>query len=574
MERGNTIRNKAEDLAKLAYKKWGKTGISRYLVGFKVDKSENAGSVIAKLSDYLEQNMLARYPEDSYTERLDATLNAAKDDDLLELVSRNKSIDPRTVEYAAFKPLYEPSDGPDWYGMSPAELRMNMTKLGYDPDKGGQPELARFLDALRTNAQRYERTKGVEEDTDVSWDNWRTVLASLVSPSATEEAVKQSITGQFDDDKMNRAVSVDYLVNSLMGAGLTGAVKIPDNLVRGLGLPATVNLASTPRRAGAIATSLEGARQAANAAEGRETSVGAALGSGFAAATVPAAAQMLASYISKGTSPTSRVFSRGMSRGLRNYDPVAMEREALKEQLIRARQLNKSMPEAKTDGSSSGASNAQMAATEDLQGIIDKLRFLGYKSADDLPLNATARPITIEDVIGQSTATKTGSPANITPLDERPTPTIKTIRDNPDNTSTIILDASNPTVDDSYNLIEDVLTRYDTPHYFMQGEGTSKPGLAAPKSVYEANKAAYGQGKSLFPAKTESEIAVGTDVSAYEKGRRFGEILNALFGRVEPIAHINPLSPTDLGASLRGLKERQWYQDAVKANKKKKSEEE
>lgn len=570
MERGNTIRNKAEDLAELAYEKWGKTGIPRYLVGFKVDKSADADSVIAKLADYLEQNMLARYPEDTYTERLDATLDAAKDEDLLELISRNKSIDPRTVEYAAFKPLYEPTDGPDWYGMSPAELRLNMVKLGYDPDKGGQPELARFLEALRTNAQRYERTKGVEED----MGDWRTVMASLVSPSATEEAVKQSITGQFDDDKMNRAVSVDYLVNSLMGAGLTGAVKVPDNLVRGLGLPATVELAANPQRAAFIAGSLEGARQMANAAEGREASLGAVGGSAFAAGTVPAAAQMLASYIARGTSPTSKVFSRGMARGLRNYDPVAMEREALKEQLIRARQLNKSMPASTTDGSNSGVSYAQMAATEDLQDIIDKLRFLGYKSSDELPLNMKIKPFTVEDVIGQSTATKMGRPANIAPLDERPTPTLSTIRDDPDRTSTLVYDPNNLTVDNSYSLIEDALTRYDTPHHFLQGEGTSQPGLAAPKPVYKANKGAYEQGKAMFPAKTEAEIASGTDATTYEKGRRFGEILNALFGRVEPITRVNLLSPTDLGASLRGLKERQWYQDAVKATKKKKSEEE
>lgn len=573
MERGNTIRNKAEDLAELAYEKWGKTGIPRYLVGFKVDKSEDADSVIAKLADYLEQNMLARYPEESYTERLDATLDAAKNDDLLELISRNKSIDPRTVEYAAFKPLYEPTEGPDWYGMSPAELRMNMAKLGYDPDKGGQPELARFLEAMRTNAERYERTKGVEEDTDVSWDNWRTVLASLVSPSATEEAVKQSITGQFDDDKMDRAAKTDLIVNSLMGTGLTGAVKIPDILVR-RGLPATVELASTPWRAAGIAASLEGARQVANKVEGRDVSPLAIVSSSVAAGTVPAAAQMLASYLAKGASPTSNVFASGVTRGLRNYDPVAMEREALKEQLVRARRINKSMPGANTDGSRSGVNYAQMAATEEMQDAIDKLRFLGYKNSDEFPLNTMVRPITVEDVIGQSTATKMGRPSNIVPLDEQPTPRLRTVRDNPDGTSTLVYDASNPTVDDSYDLVEGALTRYDTPYYFLQGENTSKPGLAAPKPVYKANKGDYSKGRALFPAKTEAEIAAGTDPSAYEKGRRLGTILNAVFGRAEPIARVNILSPTDIGDRLRGLKQRQWYQDAVKANKKKNSEEE
>lgn len=560
MERGNVIRNKAEELAELAYKKWGRTNIPRYLVGFKIKKSQPADETIAELADYLEQNMLERYPEETYTERLESVLNSAKPEDLLELISLNKSIDPRTVEYAAFKPLYNPSEGPDWYGMTPAEMRQQMRKLGYDPDNGGQPELVRFLDALRTNAQRYERTKGVEGD----MGDWRTVMASLVSPSATEEAVKQSIIGQYDDAKMDRAVSIDYLANSLMGGGLTGMIKMPENLVRGLRLPATLNVASSPARAAGIAAGIEESRQIANAIEGRDASfVGAPLGSAFAAGTVPAAAQLISSVLSKGTDPTARVLSRGVARGLRNYDPLKTERAELKAQLIRAREINKSMPEriasenpftvithpeelAQTNGEtivvkgprsvSTSFDNASLAANESLEDAIEKLKYLGFPMEEDVKRNPTipGRPYTVEDVIGSSQAM--GSDAKSTGIS-----------------------------DDRFDLIEYALQQYDNPKLFQSfsARGNSK---AAPRQTYLRNIDEYNKGKALFPAKTEYEIAKGTDPSAYRKGLVIGSLLGNVFGRVEPITRVNPLNPADIAARLRGMQQREWYRKEIEAN--------
>lgn len=568
MERGNVIRNKAEELAEIAYKKWGRTNIPRYLVGFKIKESKPADETIADLADYLEQNMLERYPEETYTERLEGLLNSAKPEDLLELISLNKSIDPRTVEYAAFKPLYNPAEGPDWYGMTQAELRQQMRKLGYDPDDGGQPELVRFLDALRTNAQRYERTKGVEDD----MGNWRTVMASLVSPSATEEAVKQSLTGQYDDAKMDRAVSIDYLANSLMGAGLTGAVKMPENLVRGLRLPATVNVASTPARAAGIAAGVEEARQISNAIEGRDASlVGAPVGSALAAGTVPAAAQLISSVLAKGTDPSARVFSRGVARGLRNYDPLKAERAELKAQLIRAREINKSMPDkiasenpfivithpeefAQTGNSqmvikgprsvTSSFDNASLAANESLEDAIEKLRYLGFPMKEDVMKNPAipGRPYTVEDVIGSSQAM--GSEYKSSGLS-----------------------------DDGFDLIEYALQQYDNPKLF-QSFSTRGNSKAAPRQTYLRNIDEYNKGKSLFPAKTEYEIAQGTDPSTYKKGLVLGEWLGNLFGRVEPVTRVNPLNPADIGARLRGMQQRDWYRREIESDNKKKDDDE
>lgn len=568
MERGNVIRNKAEELAEIAYKKWGRTNIPRYLVGFKIKESKPADETIADLADYLEQNMLERYPEETYTERLESLLNSAKPEDLLELISLNKSIDPRTVEYAAFKPLYNPSEGPDWYGMTQAEMRQQMRKLGYDPDDGGQPELVRFLDALRTNAQRYERTKGVEDD----MGDWRTVMASLVSPSATEEAVRQSLTGQYDDAKMDRAVSIDYLANSLMGAGLTGMVKMPENLVRGLRLPATVDVASSPARAAGIAGGIEEARQIANLAEGRDASlIGAPAGSALAAGTVPAAARLISSVLAKGTDPSARVFSRGVSRGLRNYDPLKAEREELKAQLIRSREINKSMPDkvasenpftvimhpeqvAQTGSGSvvvkgprsvaSSFDNASLAANESLEDAIEKLKYLGFPMKEDVKRNPAfpGRPYTVEDIIGTSQAM--GSEAKSAGLS-----------------------------DDVFDLIEYALQQYDNPKRF-QSFSTRGNSKAAPRQTYLRNIDEYNRGKSLFPAKTEYEIAQGTDPSTYKKGLVLGEWLGNLFGRVEPVTRVNPLNPADIAARLRGMQQREWYRKEIEANNRKKDDDE
>ena len=575
MDRKNVIRKTAILLADAAFKKWGETGIPRYLAGFSIDRSAPSDEIRSGLADYLEKNMLERYPEDTYTQRLEDEIKAAKTDDLLELISLNRSIDPRTVEYAAFKPLYNPDEGPDWYGMSRAELRLQMKKLGYDPDKGGQAEMVRFMDALRDNATRYERLKGVEEGLEGAGP----VIASLVSPSYVEESVKQSVTGQYDDDKATRARVVDFLVNSLMAGGLTGAIA-PGRLLQ---VPArAIPVASTPVRAGVIAGATEEMRQLANLAEGRDASyVSAPLGAGIAAGTVPAAAQYFASILSKGTDPTARVFARGVARGLRNYDPVKAERQALGEEILRARKLNQSMPEPATimEGGRNfsggyAITNAQMAGTEAIQGTIEKLRSLGFPLRSELDAmmkyskeykgpKPVTRPITVEDILGASAATgQKKSAGMVGGISMKPAG--KTVLS--DNKESIIF---KPVKGEAWDPLDEVMEAYDSPKLYLSFQ---EPGEGTSLNAYRRNLLDYQRAKALFPAKTESEIAKGSNPTKYARGLFVGGALGNIFGRVEPITRVNLLSPGEAAARPKEFKQRSWYQDAVGGGKKKKGD--
>lgn len=577
MNRSATIRNTASDLARLAYKKWSRTDIPRYLLGFKIKESAPSDDVIADLTDYIEGKMLEQYPEDTYTERLDKEIKAAKADDLLKLFSLNKSIDPRTVEYAAFKPLYNPDEGPDWYGMSPAELRLQMSKLGYDTDNGDKAEMVRFMDALRNNATQYERLKGVEE----GLQGVGPVIASLASPSYVEEAVKQSVTGQYDDAKATRARALDFLINSIMAGGLTGAIA-PSRFLQ---IPArTIPVASTPVRAGLIAGGTEEIRQLANNLEGRDASyVAAPLGAGIAAGTVPAAAQYIASILSKGTDPTARVFARGVARGLRNYDPVKAERQAFNEEILNARKLNQSMPEPVTirEGgpSSSGlrmVTNSQMAGTEAMQATIEKLRSLGFPLKSELDEmmkysgkyegpRLAGRPITVEDILGASSATgqkKAASAAEGTAMK----PVSKT--EKLFNKEDIYFE---PSSESAYDPLDAVLAAYDNPKLYPSFQ---KSGKGAPLTTYKRNLLDYQRARSLFPAKTESEIAQGSNPTRYAQGLFVGGALGNVFGRIEPMTRVNLLSPGEAFARPKELKQRSWYQNAVNGGKKKKKDDE
>lgn len=595
MNRSATIKNRASDLAKLAVKKWSTTGVQKYFAGFKVNESKPTEEVVDELTDHIEKILENGYPEDTYTPKLDKQLKEAKDDELLDAVSTNRSIDPRTTEYIAFKPLYNPDEGPDWYGMNQAQLAGQMRKLGYDPDEGGVEERSRFMDALRNNAQHYERVKGVEEDMSDPWN----VVNSILMPSATEEAVKQSVTGQYDDAKMNRAKITDYLVGGLMNVGLSPELRLgltgrPLSLTEYLAgkmfpksreaiaerlqnLPSKViQLSSTPARAAGVAGTLEATRQGMNKFDDREVNYAAPFGSALAAFTVPAAAQMLGSTIAKETDPLARVKSRGFMRGLRGIDPLKQERDNLRNQVLRAREINKSMPEPvmiKDGGPTSSGTyavlNNQMAGTEAMQNTIEKLRALGFPLKSELDEmmkyskdysgpKLAGRPITVEDILGASSATgqkKAASAAEGTAMK----PVSKT--EKLFNKEDIYFE---PSSESAYDPLDAVLAAYDSPKLYLSFQ---KSGQAAPLNTYKRNLLDYQRAKALFPEKTENEIMMGTNPKVYNRYRGYGKAANAVFGRIEPITRMNLLDLQNMGSNLENLKGKDWF---VKEKKDKK----
>jgi hypothetical protein len=268
------------------------------------------------------------------------------------------------------------------------------------------------------------------------------------------------------------------------------------------------------------------------------------------------------------------VFTRGFSRGLRNYDPVKAEKDAFRQELLRARKINESMPPAgsqnqTTPGGAVYRDNAAMAATEGLAATIEKLRYLGFPLESELPLRRpgmAGRPITVEDIIGSSSAAGRDKVSGISGKAFK----LVSPRGAGKNVVTYSLEESGNAK--PYDMVDAAMDMYDPEtnrKMFLSFQKAGK-GLAVPKTTFLRNADEYNRGKSLFPAKTDAEISMGVNESLYKKGIKAGNILGEIFGRFEPMTRVNPMNPADIGSRVSELQQRPWYQEAVKTGKKKK----
>lgn len=200
-----------------------------------------------------------------------------------------------------------------WYNWTPKEVEAQMYKFGYDPNRPGDKQ--KFLEEVGEYQKAHDRAKVVKETIEDA--PWYDRLAFSAYPAMTKEATRQSLTGDFDDSKMNRATVADVL------AGGTMAVAPSFKVLSG------------PIGAGLSAAGAETARQII---QPTEASVSDVILAGTTAGTVPAGGQYLQGLLSRGASTGSRQYSRAFARGMRGADdPLMQERNALKQLLIDAR---------------------------------------------------------------------------------------------------------------------------------------------------------------------------------------------------------------------------------------------
>jgi len=200
-----------------------------------------------------------------------------------------------------------------WYNWTPKETEAQMYKFGYDPNRPGDKQ--KFLEEVREYQTAHDRAKAVKETIEDA--PWYDRLAFSAYPAMTKEATRQSLTGDFDDSKMNRATVADVL------AGGTMAVAPSFKVLSG------------PIGAGLSAAGAETARQIIQPTEASFSDV---ILAGTTAGTVPAGGQYLQGLLSRGASTGSRQYSRAFARGMRGADdPLMQERNALKQLLIDAR---------------------------------------------------------------------------------------------------------------------------------------------------------------------------------------------------------------------------------------------
>lgn len=200
-----------------------------------------------------------------------------------------------------------------WYNWDNKETEKHMYDFGYDPHRPGDRQ--KFLKEVSDYQTAHDRAKEVKETVEDAGP--LTKFAFSAYPAMTKEATRQSLTGDFDDSKMNRATVADVL------AGGTMAVAPSFKVLSG------------PLGAGLTAAGAETARQLIQPTEGSFSDV---ILAGTTAGTVPAGGQYLQGLLSRGASTGARQYSRAFARGLRGADdPLMQERNALKQLLIDAR---------------------------------------------------------------------------------------------------------------------------------------------------------------------------------------------------------------------------------------------
>lgn len=267
------------------------------------------------------------------------------------------------VQFEAFRPLIE--DGA-WYKMSPKDLAtwMNSEQLGYDGDS--EKSRNQFWKDLQKYDMQYNRGRIVAEELASPYGKY----AMIVNPTLGQEAVKQALSGNFDDSKANTAAAIDVGASAALG----GAAKLKTALAAAL-----------------LAGGVETGRQFANMATGNETNWGSPAMAGLAAGTVPAGAKYLKGILTQ-AGADAKPFARGFTRGIQGFDdPLKAEREALKNTLLKARE---SSVKAQNNASTFAYGNpggevynlAEAEAGGNYQRGMDALKALGFESKKEKDL--------------------------------------------------------------------------------------------------------------------------------------------------------------------------------------------
>lgn len=334
--RENKLKHKANQIAGYAYGLFA-TGQGTGSLGLSQGDFRSLGNtreeVLKQLTDKYYKRLLEAYPEESWNDEESKTLDKmdlkAVANSLID--TKNPADLKKKMEFSAYKELIAPSEAgaKDWYHMDPEQLGKAMTERGFNPKN--RNDVQKFYDKLRGHATDYDRAMIVKENTEDA--ALLEKLAFLAYPSMYEESVKQALTGEYDDAKAARAGLTDFAIGTAMGL-VPGGLKPTRALLKN---PGTSRLLD-PIYSGLTDAGLEGVRQVADAAEGRDFDWGDVAGAGVAAATVPAAVTGVRTIAKKGNTIYSRPLVKGILEGAKGVEnPLNVERNELKQMLMDAR---------------------------------------------------------------------------------------------------------------------------------------------------------------------------------------------------------------------------------------------
>lgn len=481
----------------------------------------------------------------------------------------------------------------NWYQMEPKEIEAQMYRFGYDPAIEGDKQ--KFLNEVAAFQQNYDRGNIVQNTIDGREQNsilpdflpnspkWLQRLGMAMNPTITEEAIRQSLTGDFNDSRLYGAVATDALAQGAMAVA-----------------PSFRAVASNPLYMGLTDALIEGTRQGSNAIFGYQTDPMAPFSAGMAAGTVPAGAQYIGGFLSKGATTSARPLARGFNKGLRGADdPRAAERDLLKQQLLAAREQSSRV---RSNLSPTGNPEGNIFKLSDLGGAMDwenaaeKLRSLGFyregvvqaQRDAEIAINNKIKGIKEEMRQVQTDRSKpkidrdTEARALQVKLDAAEKERDALVR------SYIEKDEKEPFVHASPYYkgdrlsVEDVIgedparmrggpvqveriPRYDVETVLKESydrpmEYLSLDNGSSPTSIsYNANKVAMDLLRSQLPEKFSEELAKNGKV--YKAGVGLGRALGGTLGRFEPALRANPLQPTSYSERVNEFKKSEWYKN-------------
>lgn len=588
MDRKETLYSNAERFAKYYYDQ-AKDGKVTPLLPFERELlQQGEGAFMDYFTNAFKLNLEKDYGEDDWDDAKAERLNKTDPYEGVGYVLYGGTSPEQKDYQAKFSKFKEIIEDGKWYNMSPKEL----STWASDPKHGGydmssDKERKRFWDDLQKFDIDYNRAKNVYDDT----HSFRGITGMFAMPTLYNEAVRQSLTGDFDDSRANAAAGTDLVAGTLLGAS---------------------TLAKTPWIAAGLAGGTETGRQFANLGFGNETNWGAPAGASLSAMAVPAGARYLGTkLISKGRDVGSRPMSRGFLRGLRGADdPVVAERNALKESLINAR--NQSMNAQKNVssepvGNIAGVAELENAAT--WENAAKQLEALGYTrryvqnqlegNVEKASAKLQNAEQSIDQVIDSKLPGKTKDAmiefhgANADAAQKELGSAVKALDDFEMGKSTIEVSADNPGpmyVEDVIGVnpdqvqpgsafsitqpeysVEYVLKNsYDKNSAFPTMSASEVPGYSA----YKDNELGLNLLKDTFPEKYSMERGLGASAKKYNTGLLLGHLGKDLFAPFETITRMTPAEYGLIPKGVKGFdqkvqefKQNEWFQNLPEEKK-------
>lgn len=355
-------KNETYDAARLAAERYYDEVLSKGIFPGQLRRlPADRDEAIEALADRNVQKIREHFPEKSWDASAAKKLGSY-DAGQLEKWLYEYGDDPITAakktEFTEYQKLIAPPEGErSWLDMPAGELQIRMRKFGFDPGRKGDFE--QFINTLAEHQLNYDRGQIVKQEvTDAPIYN---KIGMVAYPTLTEEAIRQSLTGDFSDARKWGALVSDVGAQAMFTRNA-----------------ASPYLMSSPFRIGAADALVEGGRQLANLGMGLEAQPLAPVGAGVAAGLAPAGANYIARILSRGKTNDARPFVRGFRRGVRGADDdLTIERNSLSETLGKAWDQSRAAQEGGQVTNSGISGSIEAGAYSDAEKA---LRVLGYRS--------------------------------------------------------------------------------------------------------------------------------------------------------------------------------------------------